>query len=199
MRIGIRHSPATSGLLMDLDSQRQELRDALLAVPRGDAAALKTVYDRTSAKLFGVCLRILGDPNEAEDVIQDVYVTVWRNASRYDASRASPITWLVAIARNRSIDRIRGRHPERAAPLETAFHIADGAASAEQFLEASQDRSRLDGCLGELDAAQQQAIRTAFLDGVTYEALARQSGVPLGTMKSWIRRALIKLKACLQR
>ena len=184
---------------MDLNAQRDELRDALLRVGRGDATALKTVYDRTSAKLFGICLRILGDPNEAQDVVQDVYVTVWRSAAGFDAGRASPVTWLAAIARNRSIDRIRARRPERNAPLDAAANIADGAQSATDVLQDAEQHRQLEGCLGELENVHQNAIRTAFLDGVTYDALALQAGVPLGTMKSWIRRALMKLKACLQR
>ena len=184
---------------MDANSQRDALRDALLRVARGDAASLKTVYDSTSAKLFGVCLRILGDPSEAQDVVQDVYVTVWRRADGFDPARASPITWLAAIARNRSIDRLRARRPERNAPLEAAAHVADAAPSAVDVLQDAEKHRQLQGCLGELEGVHQQAIRTAFLDGVTYDALALQAGVPLGTMKSWIRRALVKLKACLQR
>ena len=95
---------------MDADAARsRELAAALVRVPGGDRAALRLVYQETSAKLFGVCLRILKDRSEAEDVLQDVYVTVWRKAASFDPGRASPITWMVAIARNRSIDRLRSR------------------------------------------------------------------------------------------
>lgn len=184
---------------MDANAQRDALRDALQRVGRGDAAALKTVYDATSAKLFGVCLRILGDPSEAQDVVQDVYITVWRRADGFDAARASPITWLAAIARNRSIDRLRARRPERNAPLDTAAHVADASPSAMDVLQDAEKHRQLEGCLSELEDPHRHAVRTAFLDGATYEALAIAAGVPLGTMKSWIRRALIKLKACLQR
>jgi len=184
---------------MDLDQQREALGDALLRVGAGDSAALKEVYERTSAKLFGVCLRILGEPSEAEDVLQEVYVSVWRNAGAFNAERASPITWLAAIARNRAIDRVRARRPDRFAPAEAAIALADGAPSALARLEASEGSAQLFGCLGELERAHQSAVRSAFLDGLTYETLARQSGVPLGTMKSWIRRSLLKLKACMER
>ena len=184
---------------MDQDESRKALCDALLRVGAGDAAALKDVYERTCAKLFGVCLRILGEPSEAEDVLQEVYVSVWRNASRFDAERASPVTWLAAIARNRSIDRVRARRPGRFAPPEAALEISDGAPSALARLEASEDSAQLSGCLGQLEPLHQAAIRAAFLDGLTYETLAQQSGVPLGTMKSWIRRSLLKLKACMER
>src|SRR5262245_28834856 len=92
---------------MDADATRSQLAAALVRVAAGDRAALRLIYQDTSAKLFGVCLRILNDRGEAEDVLQDVYVTVWRKAATFDPSRASPITWMVAIARNRSIDRLR--------------------------------------------------------------------------------------------
>ena len=184
---------------MELDGQRAALSAALQQVGSGDAAALKEVYDRTSAKLFGVCLRILGEPTEAEDVLQEVYVAVWRNAAAFNADRASPISWLAAIARNRSIDRVRARHPDRAIDIDAARDIADAAPLASSVLEASQESQRLSGCLGELDRQHQAAIRAAFLDGHTYEALASQAGVPLGTMKSWIRRSLNRLRVCLER
>src|SRR5205807_10396961 len=106
--------PSPAGALdqMDEDATRSQLAAALARVAGGDHAALRIVYQDTSAKLFGVCLRILKDMkdrSEAEDVLQDVYVTVWRKAATFDPGRASPITWMVAIARNRAIDRLRAR------------------------------------------------------------------------------------------
>ena len=184
---------------MELDGQRTALSAALQRVGTGDAAALKDVYNRTSAELFGVCLRILGEPAEAEDVLQEVYVAVWRSAAAFNADRASPITWLAAIARNRSIDRVRARHPERALDMDAAADIADATPLASSVLEASQEQRRLSACLGELDLQHQTAVRAAFLDGHTYEALAIAAGVPLGTMKSWIRRSLNRLRVCLER
>jgi RNA polymerase sigma factor (sigma-70 family) len=94
-------------------ANRSQLAAALARVAAGDRAALRIVYQDTSAKLFGVCLRILNDRGEAEDVLQDVYVTVWRKAGSFDPARASPITWLVAIARNRAIDRLRSSAASR--------------------------------------------------------------------------------------
>src|SRR3954453_21190167 len=113
---------------MDADATRSQLAAALARVAGGDRAALKLVYQDTSAKLFGVCLRILNDRSEAEDVLQDVYVTVWRKSATFDPSRASPITWLVAIARNRSIDRLRsGVMSRRSEPIESAEDVRDEA------------------------------------------------------------------------
>src|SRR5438105_3862032 len=113
---------------MDADATRSQLVAALVRVAGGDRAALRIVYQDTSAKLFGVCLRILKDRGEAEDVLQDVYVTVWRKADSFDPGRASPITWMVAIARNRSIDRLRSRAAGgRFEPIEAADVVSDPA------------------------------------------------------------------------
>jgi RNA polymerase sigma factor (sigma-70 family) len=185
---------------MDAEAPRSQLAAALARVAAGDRAALRLVYQDTSAKLFGVCLRILNDRSEAEDVLQDVYVTVWRKAAAFDPGRASPITWLVAIARNRAIDRLRSSAmSRRMEPIESADAVSDPAPAALERVELAQQHQRLAGCLEELEARQAAAIRTAFLDGATYEELAARMSVPLGTMKSWIRRGLLKLRACLER
>jgi RNA polymerase sigma factor (sigma-70 family) len=185
---------------MDADATRSQLAAALVRVASGDRAALRIVYDDTSAKLFGVCLRILNDRSEAEDVLQDVYVTVWRKAGTFDPGRASPITWLVAIARNRSIDRLRaGAASRRTDPIETAAEMPDAAPVAVELLQQAQEHARLATCLGELEERHAAAIREAFMNGLTYEELAGRMNVPLGTMKSWVRRGLLKLRACLER
>lgn len=171
---------------------------ALERVAAGEASALEDIYRRTSAKLFGVILRILGDRNEAEDVLQEVYITVWNRAGAYDAGRGvSPITWLAAVARNRAIDRVRARATRPTQPIEQAADIADGAAPAWAALESADDARRLAACLDALEDRQAAAIRTAFFDGLTYEALATRLGTPLGTVKSWIRRGLANLRTCL--
>jgi RNA polymerase sigma factor (sigma-70 family) len=184
---------------MDAEASRSQLAAALVRVAHGDRAALRMVYQDTSAKLFGVCLRILNDRSEAEDVLQDVYVTVWRKAASFDPGRASPITWMVAIARNRAIDRLRASAvSRRMEPIEAAEAVSDPAPAAVERVELAQQHQRLAGCLEELEARQSVAIRAAFLEGATYEELATRMSVPLGTMKSWIRRGLLKLRACLE-
>jgi RNA polymerase sigma factor (sigma-70 family) len=184
---------------MDADATRSQLAAALVRAAGGDRAALRQIYQDTSAKLFGVCLRILNDRSEAEDVLQEVYVTVWRKAATFDPGRASPITWMVAIARNRSIDRLRATAlSRRTDPIEAADAVSDPAPAAIERLELAQQHKRLTGCLEELEARHSAAIRAAFLDGATYEELAARMSVPLGTMKSWIRRGLLKLRACLE-
>lgn len=185
-------------LLAATAATSEVLGTLMTRIAAGERDALKQLYDATSAKLFGVCLRILSDREECEDVLQDVYVTIWRRADRYDGARASVMTWLSTIARNRAIDRLRARGPMAYAEQVDDLEIADGAESAESLLSAADDRNRLHGCLSELDERTEKVIRTAFFEGVTYEALAQRMEAPLGTVKSWIRRGLAKLKGCLQ-
>jgi RNA polymerase sigma factor (sigma-70 family) len=174
------------------------LATLMARIAAGERPALRALYDATASKLFGVCLRILCDREEAQDVLQDVYVTVWRRAVRYDAGRASVTTWLATIARNRAIDRLRARGPlARAQPVE-GLEIADDAPLAEAALEARDAARRLAACLDELDPRTAAVIRTAFFEGVTYEALAHRLDTPLGTVKSWIRRGLARLRGCLE-
>jgi RNA polymerase sigma-70 factor (ECF subfamily) len=179
-------------------SDRESLSAALARMADGDRAALKYFYDATSAKLFGVILRILNDRSEAEDVLQDVTLTIWRKAAEFDASRASPITWAATIARNRAIDRLRARGSRDTRPIEDAFEIADPTPGADIGAEQSEEAQRLDAALGQIDRRAAVAIRSAFFEGVTYQTLAQRAGVPEGTMKSWIRRGLMSLRMQLE-
>lgn len=176
----------------------RELNPLLRSVATGDRRALTDLYDRTSAKLFGICVRLLGSEAEAEEVLQDIYLTVWKKADRFDPVKASPITWLAVLARNKAIDRLRLRRLGTD-PIEAAGEVADERPSALEVLETAEDRERLDACLDELDERQRSMIRCAFLDGASYPELAEREGVALGTMKSWIRRGLLRLRGCLQR
>lgn len=175
-----------------------ELEQLLQQVALRNRAAFKTLYQRTSAKLFGICLRILMDRAAAEEALQETYAKIWRNAEQYSRARASPIAWLAAIARNQSIDMLRARKP-RADDIDTATQIADDRPGPEANTIAADEGRRLQACIGELPARQAKAIRAAYFGGHTYNALAKRAGVPLGTMKSWIRRGLIKLRDCMNR
>ena len=169
-------------------------------VADGDRGAFEQLYRSTSAKLFGICVRLIHDRAEAEDTLQDVFATIWHKAGQYDAARASAITWLAMIARNKCIDRLRSQaHLRRNAPIELAEQLADGGPDGLESAEGADERQRLEACMRELDADRQRLLRTAFFEGVTYEELATRSDTPLGTVKSWIRRSLLKLKACLER
>ncbi|MDO8801565.1 sigma-70 family RNA polymerase sigma factor [Phenylobacterium sp.] len=174
------------------------LTELMPRIAAGDRAALRQLYQATSAKLFGVCLRILSNRDESEDVLQEVYITIWRRADRFEAGRASVMTWISTIARNRAIDRLRARGPLAYAEQVEELEIDDGQPRADALLEAAQDGEALGKCLSELDERTEKVIRTAFFEGVTYEALAARMDAPLGTVKSWIRRGLAKLKGCLE-
>jgi len=175
----------------------EELATILEAVALGDREAFAQLYARTSAKLYGICLRLLANEAEAEDVLQDVYVTVWQKAERFDRGRASPITWLAVLARNKAIDRLR-RRSTKAEPIEAAADVEDDSPLPFELVQQKQDAGRLSDCLDQLDERPRAMIRAAFLDGATYPELAEREGVPLGTMKSWIRRAMQRLRGCLE-
>ena len=161
-----------------------------------DRAAFRDLYGRTSAKLFGVCLRILRDRTEAEEALQEVYVKVWQRADRYVASNYSPISWLVAVARNHCLDMLRARKP-LGEDIDRALDVADSGPDPEQAAVAGGERSRIDSCLGQLEADKADAVRGAYLDGYSYEELAERHNVPLNTMRTWLRRSLLKLRECL--
>ncbi len=179
------------------NDDRAKLIAALDGVAGGDRAAFHEVYRRTSAKLLGVCLRIFTDRSEAEDVLQDVYVTIWQKAGQFDPARASPITWLVTLTRNRAIDRLRSGGRRITTPIETIDEPADESASALDSLLEIEQSHRIGECLEELARDDAALIRTAFYQGATYNELAERAAVPLGTVKSRIRRALIRLRECL--
>jgi RNA polymerase sigma factor (sigma-70 family) len=189
---------AASAVAVEQKGARQQLVAAIARIAGGDRQALQFLYRETSAKLFAVCHRILNDRGEAEDVLQEVYIAIWRHAGAFDPDRASPITWLVAIARNRSIDRLRtGSLAKGLRGLDEAAEVSDGAPTALAQLETSQEHRRLLDCLDELEPRHANAIRSAFFEGATYGELAQQMSVPVGTMKSWIRRGLLRLRECL--
>ena len=190
-------APAPPPFEANADGARQRLVEALVATGEEDRGAFRTLYHLTSAKLFGICLRICGDRQAAEDVLSEVYLTIWKRAGAFEPGRASPITWLATIARNRAIDwrRSSGRAPP--ARIDDVPEIADDRVSAEDNMLAGERAGQLHRCLDELEQRQRDAIRTAFFDGLTYAELAARDAVPLGTMKSWVRRGLIRLKDCL--
>ena len=182
-----------------ISQARKRLADALGRVASGSESALAEVYDHTAAKLFGICLRILGNRSDAEDALQEVYINVWSKAGSFDPERASPITWLAALARNRAIDKLRSVGTRTYEPVEDALQVADTRPRADASIESSQESARLSACIDQLEGRQSEAIRTAFLQGVTYAQLATRKGVPLATMKSWVRRGLLNLRECLGR
>ena len=163
-----------------------------------DRTAFDLLYRQTSAKLFGVCLRILTDRSEAEEALQEVFVKIWTKADRFAISELSPISWLVAVARNHAIDRIRARR-RPAADIDAALDVADPTPGPEAMVIAGGEAGRIHRCLDELEQDRAAAVRGAYLKGESYAELAERHGVPLNTMRTWLRRSSIRLRECLER
>lgn len=179
-------------------AERADIENWIAQTALGDRKAFGALYDATSAKLFGVCLRVLDNRAEAEDTLQEVYARVWHNADRYRSNGLSPMTWLITIARNRSIDRLRARR-SAAGGLEEAENLADSGPGPEAMAVAASERSRIVDCMGELPADRAEAVRRVYLEGETYNELAVRFDVPLNTMRTWLRRSLQRLRECLTR
>lgn len=176
------------------DVSRTRLADALVRTGEGDREAFRDIYTLTSAKLFGICVRVCGERAAAQDVLHDVYLTIWKRAGTWQPSRSSPITWLATIARNRAIDWRRAQSRRKIAPLDDAYAIIDPALSPEGEACAHRETRLLHASLDRLEPRQAAALRTAFFEGLSYSELARRSGEPLSTMKSRVRRGLAQLK-----
>lgn len=163
-----------------------------------DRAAFAALYSQIAPKLFSVCLRILKDRGDAEDALQDVFVKIWQRAERFAAAGNSPVAWLVAIARNHAIDVLRARRPFAEA-TDDDWQIADPAANPERDAVLAGEGKRIDRCMDELDSDRAGAVRSAYVEGLTYQELADRHGVPINTMRTWLRRSLLKLRECLDR
>ena len=166
-------------------------------VALGDRAAFSALYEATSSKLFGICLRVLKDRGEAEDALQDIYIKIWQNASRFAVTDNSPMSWLAAIARNHAIDRLRARKPQTV-ELEEDIAGADEQPDPERLVISKATGQHIDRCLEELAADRAEAVRGAYLDGYSYQDLAERFNVPINTMRTWLRRSLIALRKCLK-
>ena len=174
-----------------------ELLDLIAKVKNRDRAAFALLYDRTAAKLFGVTLRILSQRDLAEDALQECFVTVWERAGDYDAVKGSVMGWLITIARHRAIDLLRRRahHSDRPGSDEDALLALTAGASDRADRGAELDA--LWRCLKEIEAEPRRAVLLAYAYGLTHEELSRRLTTPIGTIKSWIRRSLERLKRCL--
>jgi RNA polymerase sigma-70 factor, ECF subfamily len=174
-------------------------RDIEILISRvalSDRAAFRGLYAATSAKLFGICLRVLNNRTDAEDVLQEVFIKIWHNAGKYQVSGYSPITWLVTIARNQSIDRLRARKPDTA-ELTEAEDIADKSATPEQQVVLGGEVERLRVCLEKLSPGRAEAVKAAYMEGYSYQELADRLNQPLNTVRTWLRRSLMSLRECL--
>lgn len=173
--------------------------EALIArVALGERAAFGALYDATSAKLMGICLRVLDDRSAAEDALQDTFVKIWKHADRYAVNGLSPMSWLAAIARNTAIDRLRARRESAGTGIDFDL-LPSGARSPEADAIAASEVGRIVACLGELDPDRRDAVKGAYLGGLSYADLAEKFGVPVNTMRTWLRRSLLALRECMAR
>jgi RNA polymerase sigma-70 factor (ECF subfamily) len=194
----------------DWSQRSRELAHHLSRAALGDRAAFKRLYDQTSGHLFAVLLRIQRDRAIAEDLLQEVYVSAWKAAASFDAAQAQPLTWLTHIARNKAIDSLRRAQTQ---PHMESVHsdnddderpdldqrMADEGPGPAELLERASDARQLTHCMEGLSAQQRQSVALAFFDGLSHAEVAEQLREPLGTVKSWVRRALLSLKTCLER
>jgi len=189
---------------MSVGGTQDELAGLLGRVAIGDRAAFRALYEATASRLYPVALRVLGDRTQAEDALQEAFVAIWHHAGRYRADRGAPLPWLATLVRFKALDIARARPNDL--PLEetddegnTRSHdIAHDGPTPEEALLARCDDERLKRCLGQLDEAPRRAVLMSFYEGLTHQELAQKLAAPLGTVKAWIRRSLLRLQTCLE-
>ncbi len=176
--------------------ERDDIAELLGRVALHDRAAFSLIYKRYAAKLFAICIRILKDRNDAEEALQDVFVKVWQKAGSYTGDGANASAWLAAVARYHCIDRLRARKP-RGDRLDAAAELPDLGLDPESHAVLRSEGARIDSCLEALDPDRAKAVRQAYVDGMSYQELAESFAVPLNTMRTWLRRSLLKLRECM--
>jgi RNA polymerase sigma-70 factor (ECF subfamily) len=183
---------------MSAENQNARLADLLSRAGLGDRPAFEELYNATRSKLFAVSLRIVRERQLAEEVLQDSFVSIWNHAADYAQARSAPTTWMTAIVRNRSLDVLRrGAHEVSDVDEAMAAKMIDESASPSQHLEDATDTHAVRQCLEELEAEQRQSIALAFYHGLSHSELAAHMRKPLGTVKTHIRRGLMRLRDCL--
>lgn len=177
----------------DTDQLRQWLAQCAL----GDRRAFETLYRSVGPRLHGVALRFMGRADLAEEVVQESFVRIWNNASRYDAHLSAPLTWMINITRNQAIDQLRKHRDRPLSDLEQAA-LADESPSAHEQLTSDREARALNRCLDTLEGMQRQSITVAYFQGLSCSELADHLSAPLGSVKSWIRRGMERLRRCLE-
>ena len=175
------------------------LMELLARTALADQSAFEQLYRMTSSHLYGVAMRILRESAAAEEVLQESFVNIWHHAGSYVAARSQPLTWLTSVVRNRCLDRLRKRDVDTVNidDEEHAMAIADRSPMPLELLLSGAEANAVRRCVETLDAGPKQAIALAFYQGLSHSELARHLKEPLGTVKSWVRRGLERLKACL--
>ena len=171
-----------------------DLTNLIASVANGDQAAFASLYDALSPTLFGVVRRVLRDPSQAEEVTQEVFVEIWKQATRFDAERGGVRTWAVTIAHRRAVDRVRSEQSHRERQVTVGAASLELPPSPEDDAVEAEDRQRARAAMDTLPAAQREALELAFYDGLTHVQISEHLGVALGTVKTRIRDGLIRLR-----
>jgi RNA polymerase sigma-70 factor (ECF subfamily) len=179
--------------LADTDQLRQLLAQCSL----GDRRAFETLYRSVGPRLHGVALRFMGRPDLAEEVLQESFVRIWNNASRYESHLSAPMTWMINITRNQAIDQLR-KHRDRPLTDVEQDALADESPSAHDQLNSAREAIALNRCLETLEGMQRRSITVAYFQGLSCSELAEHLAAPLGSVKSWIRRGMERLRRCLE-
>ncbi len=178
--------------------QRRDLEGLIAACAEGDQAAFQRLYELQAARLYGLALRMTRDAGMAADALHDAMLQVWQKASRYDATFGSVEAWLIGLLRYRAIDLLRKYGRERPG-LEAETERPDTDPDPLDRLEATEDGAALHRCLDVLDVRYRRVVLLSFMEGLSHTELAERLAMPLGTIKSWIRRGLLSLRECLGR
>jgi RNA polymerase sigma-70 factor (ECF subfamily) len=193
-----------------MNQARTSLQELLAKTARGDYAAFAEVYERTHTHLFGLALRMLKREHAAEDALQEAFVSIWKNAASYrpnvGGQEVQPMTWLIAIVRNKALDALRSHARRKETDLPDAvatdggtgeLQSQDAGATALELLAKASQALQIETCFNVLDGSHRQSLALAYYQGLSHSEVAAHMGAPLGSVKSWIRRGLEKLKACL--
>jgi RNA polymerase sigma-70 factor, ECF subfamily len=175
----------------------EEIGHLMARVARQDRAAFAELYRATGAKLFGIAFRILRRRDLAEDVLQEVYAKIWRRAGDFDAAKASAITWMAAIVRNRALDEVRRKPAIFFEDLPKSFEPAADNPDPLAGRDRGENLKQLLACLDKLEAPKRQMVLLAYCHGASREALAERFAAPVPTIKTWLHRALAQLRLCL--
>lgn len=180
-----------------LPRQATEIDVALRQCASGDKLALKRIYEAESARMLGVAQRLLKRRALAEEAVQDAFVLIWRHAARFDPERGSGLTWIYAILRNRALSILRDEKRTETSDTPVAEETASEEDDPETVMSKLSDARALRACLEQLPEQRRSLVLLAFVQGLTHGELAERVKLPLGTVKSWIRRSLLALKECL--
>lgn len=190
LKVAHQNRPATTDPLAAVS-----VSQLLVRVAQGDRMAFRAIYDQVGSRIFAVCLRMMRNRPEAEDVYQEAFVRIWERSWRFDPSKGDGLAWMVTVARHCALDRLRAARPKNIAFDKTVGDEIDGASIAAAGGMHGVDLAR---CLGKMREDFRKAIVLAYVNGFTHEEIAHSLGKPLGTVKSWLSRGLSQLKECME-